>query len=192
MTIVSHLPLERSSLKELTRAVLASHPASPIASRLLEMTEEDEASRQNLMHVVASDRPLAGRLRHIASSDAASLAHPIPTIRHAMSALGFRAVHSSALACTLIEALTGSCSNLHFITFWRHAVTVAMLSQVLASVEQAHRDHAFAAGLLHNTGLLILDHHAPAALEAASKYAESQNIPLDEAVRLTIGFGEAE
>ena len=109
-----------------------------------------------------------------------------------MSALGFRAVHSGALACTLIEALPGSCSNLHFITFWRHAVAVAMLAQVLASVEQTHRDQAFAAGLLHNTGRLILDQHAPAALEAACRHAESHNIPLDEAVRLTVGYGEAE
>ena len=159
---------------------------------MLDMDEDNDASRLELTRLVASDRRLAGRLRHVASGEAVSLAHPLPTICHAIEALGFRAVHSTALACSFIDMLEGICSRLHFITFWRHSVSVAMLAQVLAAVEQQHRDVAFTAGVLHNIGRLVLDREAPGVLSAACTDAETDDVRLSDAVHSLLGFSDAD
>lgn len=180
------------ALERLVLSVPGNQESCALAQRLLNTIEDGGEAVESLTRLVVTDKSLAGRLRHVASTEAASLAHPIPTARHAIHALGFRAVHSTALACTFIDMLQGDCSNLHYITFWRHGVAVAMLAQVLAVVEQRHRDEAFAAGALHNVGRLILDQHAPAALDAARRYAGSEGLPVSAAVRALVGFGEEE
>ncbi len=67
-----------------------------------------------------------------------------------------------------------------------------MLTQVLASVEKQHRDHAFAAGLLHNIGRLALDLLAPAVLEVACRDAKAERLPLGEALHSLTGFTDGE
>ncbi|MCH7801175.1 MAG: MFS transporter, partial [Chloroflexi bacterium] len=93
--------------------------------------EEQEAASKQLTRLIAADNVLARRVRRVASIEAAVLAHPLPTIRHAADALGFRAVQSTALACSFIAMLDGECHNVHYITFWRHSVAVAMLALVI-------------------------------------------------------------
>ena len=185
-------PSVRDRLEHLVLAACTLHSRSGIAQELLALSEEQEAANERLARLVAADNALARRVRRVATIEAAALAHPLPTIRHAADALGFRAVHSTALACSFIAMLNGECRNLHYITFWRHSVPVAMLAQVLASVEKQHRDHAFAAGLLHNIGLLTLDLLAPAVLEAACKDAGAERLPLAEALHALTGFSDVE
>ena len=191
MTAVS----ERSVSDRMEHLVLAActlHSQRGIALELLALSEEQEAASEQLARLAATDNALARRVRRVASIEAAALAHPLPTIRHAADALGFRAVHSTALACSFIATLEGECHNLHYIAFWRHSVAVAMLTQVLASVEKQHRDHAFAAGLLHNIGRLVLDLLAPAVLEAACRDARAERLPLAETLHSLTGFSDVE
>ena len=185
-------PSVRDRLEQLVLAACTLHSRSGVAQELLALSEEQEAANEQLTRLIATDNALARRVRRVASIEAVALAHPFPTIRHAADALGFRAVHSTALACSFIAMLNGECSNLHYITFWRHSVAVAMLTQVLASVEQQHRDHAFAAGLLHNIGRLTLDLLVPTVLEMACKNAKAEGLPLAEALHALTGFSDVE
>jgi HD-like signal output (HDOD) protein len=165
MSMTSMSTVSYPSLEQLVLTVGSSRPRDTRGQELLRLSEDQEGAEQALTRIIVGDRTLGARLRRVASTEAVSLAHPIPTIRHAIDLLGYRAVHCAALACSFIDAMDGPCHNLHVITFWRHSVSTAMLAQVLATVEQRHLDTAFAAGLLHNVGALVLDQHLTAALE---------------------------
>ena len=191
MAIVSGRPAI-PSLDDLVATAGPSPEHGNLVLLLLDMDEGEEIAQQDLTRIVLSNRWLAGRLRRVASTEAVALAHPIPTIRHAVEALGFRAVHSTALACSFIDTLAGTCQSLHFITFWRHSVGVGMLAQVLAAVEQQHRDLAFTAGVLHNIGRLVLDREAPAVLSAACMHARVDEVSLPEAVHSLLGFDDVD
>lgn len=180
------------SLEQLVLTVVSSRPQDTRGQELLRLSEEQEGAEQALTRIVVGDRTLGARLRRVASTEAASLAHPIPTIRHAIDLLGYRAVHCAALACAFIDAMDGPCHNLHVITFWRHSVSTAMLAQVLATVEQQHLDTAFAAGLLHNVGTLVLDQHLTSALEPARQRAAAEAIPINDALEPILGFTSAD
>ncbi len=116
MTAVSE-PSVSDRMEQLALAACTLHSRSGIALELLAISEEQEAANEQLTRLVAADNALARRVRRVASIEAAVLAHPLPTIRHATDALGFRAVHSTALACSFIAMLDGECHNLHYITF---------------------------------------------------------------------------
>lgn len=156
---------------QLLRAISARYPRNALFCSLLALREDDDDAGMQLTRLLAGERLFGARLRRVSNPEAASLAHPIPTIRHTIEALGFRAVHCTALACALMDSMSDPCRRVHYVGFWRHAVAVGMIGQVLAAVEHSHRADAFAAGLLHNIGRLMLDQQLPAAFDRAMQLA---------------------
>ncbi len=166
-------------------------PLPAVAVRVLEIAESDHFSAHELAHAISSDAALTATLLRLSNSAYYGFPRRITTVRDAVVLLGFRAVRSATLAACVVDAFPGG-EVVDPLQAWRYAITVGLLSEVLARSTRQHMDEAFTAGMLHNIGRLALDQHRPAMLEASKRVAEGRDISIPEAQQQVLGFTDAE
>lgn len=140
-------------------------PVSPLTvSNLLRTTSQDYCL-QDVADVVSTDNGLALRVMAVANSAAFGLARQVTDISQAVGLVGAGMVQTLAIAgsCRLLEsdrALPG---------MRRHAIEQACAARTLAASAGLAKHDAFAAGLLHDVGELLLWQRDPEAYSAAHR-----------------------
>ena len=82
--------------------------------------------------------------------------------------------------------------GLDFGAYWRHAFACATCAESIAArIGSLHERAAYAAGLLHDIGKLVLDAVAPDDYAEALDLMRTQNVFVLEAERRTIGIDHA-
>jgi putative nucleotidyltransferase with HDIG domain len=80
--------------------------------------------------------------------------------------------------------------------FWQRSLTVALATEALTRLmpedETEDDDGAFATGLLHDIGRLVLDQFYPEAYDEATRVAATDDVPLVDAERRILEPGHAE
>jgi putative nucleotidyltransferase with HDIG domain len=148
-------------------------PSLPvIVLDLLHSIEDENASAEMLSAKVASDPALVARLLRVANSSFYGLQRKVSSVSDAIFVLGLGSVRNMALSATLYESMNSqidpACFN--FKKHWRHSMATALCAEALAVKMKCARDSAFAAGLLHDIGQLILPICFPKHQEAVLKY----------------------
>ena len=179
------------TLDELVNELADMRPLGTIATRILELTEDDKFSAHELATVIASDQALSAKMLRLSNSAYYGFPRRISTVRDAVVLLGFRAVRSATLASCVIDALPPG-QVLDYERFWHFSVSVGMIAELRGRAERIHQDEAFTAGVLHNVGRLALDQRLPQGLHLAVRLAERDGIPLREAEARVLGFTDAE
>ena len=180
-----------ASLESLVQEISELRPLRACTLRILEITEAEQFSAHDLATTIASDQAITAKLLRLANSAYYSFPRRITTVRDAVVLLGFREVRAATIVASLIDSAPDR-SNVDYDAFWQFSLTVGMLAEVLARAENAHRDHAFTAGVLHNIGRLGLDQVQPDALMEALALARHAGISLHDAERRVLGYSDAE
>ena len=178
------------TLDEVVNEVADLRPLGAVATRILEITEDDRFSAHELAQVIATDQALSAKMLRLSNSAYYGFPRTISTVRDAVVLLGFRAVRSATLASCVVDAMEGS-ANLNYHDFWHFSVTVGMLAEVLGRATDSHQNEAFTGGVMHNIGRLALDQRFPEALNEPLAYATEHHVDLHEAQRTVIGFDDA-
>lgn len=179
------------SLDEMVNEVADLRPLSAVASRVLQITEDERFSAHELAQVVATDQALSAKILRLSNSAYYGFPRRISTVRDAVVLLGFRAVRSATLASCVIDAMTGT-TTLNYRDFWHFSVTVGMMAEMLAAATKTRQEEAFTAGVMHNVGRLALDQRYPEALRHSLAHARANQMELVEAEREILGFGDDE
>ncbi len=180
-----------ASLEALVQQIVELRPLPACTLRILEITEAEQFSAHDLATTIASDQTITATLLRLANSAYYGFPRRITTVRDAVVLLGFREVRAATVAASLIDSVPDS-SNVDYDTFWQFSLTVGMLAEMLGRAENAHRDHAFTAGVLHNIGRLGLDQVRPDALTEAIELARRTSTSLHDAERRILGYSDAE
>ena len=179
------------TLDELVNEIAELQPLPTVAAQILSITEDDRFSAHELATLIASDQALTAKMLRLANSAYYTFPRRIVTVREAVVLLGFRAVRSATLVSCVIGAAPRS-TNISYGSFWQFSMCVGMLSEVLSRAENAHQDHAFTAGVLHNIGRLALDQHVPEIFGQVIEQARAQGVSIHDAERSMLGFTDAE
>jgi HD-like signal output (HDOD) protein len=91
----------------------------------------------------------------------------VETVREAVVLLGVREVRAIAMTALLVNTL-GNVATIDYKSYWRFSLTVGLLAEMQALVSGRGRELAFAAGVLHNIGMLALDIADSAGLQQAA------------------------
>jgi len=167
------------------------HPLPAVATKILQIGDDQRFSAHELATIIASDQVLTSRLLRLANSAFYGAPRRIGTVRDAVVLLGFRAVHQVALASCMM-ASPARLTNMRYEEFWQFSVTTGLLCELLARTEGAHEDAAFTAGVMHNVGLLALDQHRPDLLGEALTRARERGETLHQAERALFGFNDTD
>lgn len=191
MTITNDESRSAAAARRLAWEIDDLRPLPAVAARLLALTDSTCWSAHEIAGVIASDQVMTARLLRLANSAYYGFRRRISTVRDAVVLVGFRAVRPAAVVSCVIDTVTRA-SLLDVAACWRFSVSVGVIAEALARPEGVDEEQAFAAGVLHNVGLIALDQHQPDALREVIEEVRALGRPLPAAERLIIGFTDGE
>ncbi len=168
-------------------------PAAPeVVVRLSRLLSEEWVTAEQLAEVMALDAGISARVLRLANS-VYFRGHGVRSIEEAVLRVGVDGVRDVVFALSLLRAFKPLHLNYHL--FWRHGLAVAQTVLVLqhrALNLRAPIPEAYAAGLLHDIGMLVLDRTLGAGYGGILANAREQARPLFEVERETLGTDHAD
>ena len=134
-------------------------PFSPILNRLIASLASEDVSFAKIADLIEKDTVLAGNILKLVNSALYGLAGTVNSIRHAVSLLGISKLRNAALSMSVARMWNQVKTPPGWSTpnFNQHSVGVGILSDLLAQrLNVAYAEGAFAAGLFHDLGLLLI------------------------------------
>lgn len=189
-------PDSGAALKDRILRTLKDLPPMPqVAQKAREVINSPASSFKDLARVIETDQAIVTRILKIANSPYYGLSGKVSSVQHASVVLGSKTLMEVLnLACSseiLGQTLTGY--DLDAGELWRHSLAVASASQIIARrVNPGHEQDAFAAGLIHDVGKIILDPYIQERKDAFRSFVEQGNETFLQAERHLLGFDHAE
>ena len=182
----------------LTRRVgeLRNLPAMPAVLRSLGECLSQDASTVSIDKVVdliSYDKSLAGQCLRMANSALFQRKTNVESIHDAVVALGIRNVRDLVYSVSLPKLFAGSKHGMAPITFWRHALGTALISQHFAyRLGIKPQEKFYLAGLLHDIGILVNALLFPKEFGDILETAKESETPICEVEQRVLGFTHCE
>jgi HD-like signal output (HDOD) protein len=152
-----------------------------------------EINFDQVVRLVSQDEAIAAQCVRMTNSAMFGRRRLVETIHEAVVGLGLWRVSDIVFSCTLPKAFEPFPKALDRITFWRHALACALVTQRLARLVHARSaEKAYLAGLLHDLGILVNAVLSSDQTELVFETALRRSIPLDEAEQEIFGFTHAD
>lgn len=153
----------------------AALPSMPlVATRCFEMTNDPLCSFDRLVELLSTDPGIAADVLRMANSPLFGMMREVRSLKHALSLLGLKRTRELVLTRYMVQRIEQSGSSLIDMTYyWRRSLTTAVVAAHLAdTVLPKRRDEAFVAGLLADSGVLVLARALPSRYQPlAAQYA---------------------
>jgi HD-like signal output (HDOD) protein len=154
-------PARSAAQERFYRELMATQqlPSAPeVAQRMLVAVNKDDASIQDLAKLIARDQSLTARLLRLANSSFFALRDGVRSIPQAVTLLGFARVRDIVLGLSVWSTLKGNDprGKEYRKQMWMHSAMVAAAAKMLAEKTGSDGANAFAAGLMHEVGKLVL------------------------------------
>lgn len=185
-----------ASLRALATRITALPTPPVLYQRMTTALRRERATLPQLADILEQDAAIAARLLQIANSAAVGAHRPVSSVTEAIQLIGIAAIRSVVLSAHLFA--TCPAHPAHGLTLdwlWQHGMAVATAARALARLEGQPLDLAeasFAAGLLHDSGLLLLLHHMPEETAQAIAIHRMERIPLIAAEQRVFGADHAQ
>ena len=173
-------------------AVVGELPAIPaIASKVMTIAGNANASAEDLRKIIEQDPTLAARVLKVANSSLYGFGRQIETLRHAVTLLGFRTVECLVMAASLRDTFKhfGLAEKL----MWEHSTYTGVVEGKLATHPKVKvdRESAFTAGLLHDLGKIALSNVFRERYQKVVARTYNEGLPAVDAEREEFGFDHA-
>ncbi len=149
-----------------------------IQSRLV----EPDVDLAGIGALVAQDVGMTADILKLVNSGFFGLGRGITNAAEAVGYLGVETIKTLVLTMHVFSNATEAPLPEGFLeSLRRHSVDVALLARAIAESESLDRpqcDSAFAAGMLHDIGRLILREHLPEACDEAERFAAARALPV--------------
>jgi len=134
-------------------------PFSPILNRLIASLAHEDVSFAKIADLIEKDTVLAGNILRLVNSALFGLPGTINSIRHAVSLLGITKLRNATLSMSVARMWNQVKTPPGWSTarFNLHSVGVAILADLIGQkLAVGYAEGAFAAGLFHDLGLLLI------------------------------------
>jgi HD-like signal output (HDOD) protein len=141
------------------RALGQLPPFSPILNRLIASLAQEDVSFAKIADLIEKDTVLAGNVLRLVNSALYGLRGTVNSIRHAVSLLGIVKLRNATLGMSVARmwAQIKTPPGWSMARFNHHSVGVALLADLVAQRRAvSYAEGAFAAGLFHDLGLLLV------------------------------------
>ena len=180
---------------KLLAAVNDLPPLATVLNRLLQMLNDAGCSSGQIAAVIEKDSVLSGSVMRCVNSAYYGLPHRISSIRQAVTLLGLSVVRNLALAFSMkrMMAKPRTPSTKLYSAYSQHALGCAVMTQFLAHYTHSEdAEAAFAAGLFHDIGKLLIISTLPARIPDVVARWESNDEPFDQAEQAVLGVTHSE
>jgi HD-like signal output (HDOD) protein len=134
-------------------------PTPPvIVVRMVQLLAQDNITSEEIGAAMALDASMAARVLHLANSVAVGGSTQVESIPEAVLRVGVDGVRDIVFALAMVGAMRPA--HFDYRPFWRHSLAVAFTAQALQARALKLTEpfpETYAAGLLHDLGMLVLD-----------------------------------
>jgi len=163
------------------------------ALRLVRLAHDPRAKAQEIGRLIERDPALAARVLKLANSPLFPYEGQIADLHRAISMIGTKEITELALTAACVTDFSAVESELlRRGDFWWHSFACALLAQDLARAFGQSSEEAFAAGLLHDVGQMLLFARRPHLMVQVLHDSLSDDVPLPELERQRLGFNHAD
>ncbi len=132
-------------------------PLPQVATQLLRISADPDASAEDLRKVIATDQALTSQILKIANSAMFGMMREVNTLTQAIMTLGFSTIKSVVIASSAKNLYHRGTVGLQERLIWEHALVTAIASRAFAKAVRFPRvEEAFIGGLLHDIGKSVL------------------------------------
>jgi HD-like signal output (HDOD) protein len=185
-------PADRTALRRWTEETTALPTLPLVASRLLEaVARMDAETTEEVARILALDPGLTARTLRLANSDCYGFPRKVGSVELAVLVLGPGTIRDLILTASVVQTLAPGDRAL--TKLWNHSMACGVAARALG--ERIHYrllGEAYAAGLLHDIGAVLLREQEPGRFEAAQALATTQGQSLEEAERSLYGSDHSE
>jgi HD-like signal output (HDOD) protein len=147
--------------------------------------------------IIAQDVGMTAKILQLVNSAFFGLGRPLTSPVEAVSYLGLDRVKALVLSIHVFsEFKADAVAGFSSARLWSHCLAVGRLAETVAktagAAARAVSGEAFTAGLLHDTGKLVLAANAPAQYGEAVRLAQVEGLSLAEAERRVFGVTQSE
>ncbi len=152
-------------------------------------------SAKEVGQLISSDPSLTAKVLKVVNSSFYGFPNRITTITHAIVILGFNTIKSIVLSSTIFDIFRKDAKSGGFdrAEFWKHSIGCGAAAKVLGRrLGYPTLEELFIAGLLHDTGKVVLDQflHDPFA-EAVARARDRGTLLMDQEAEI-LGVTHAE
>jgi len=172
-------------------------PSLPtLYSQIMTELQSPDASVQRIGEIVAGDPAMTAKILQVVNSAFFGLRRRVSDPAQAVNFLGLDTIRSLVLAIGIFSQFNAfQVKTFSIERLWGHCIETADLARTIARCETETKqlvEDAFLAGLLHDTGKLVLVANAPDLYRQALEAAESGVLPLWQAEQQVFGASHAE
>jgi len=181
-------------MKKIVKASKALPPMPQIIAKATEVLSSDKANFKEVGEVLATDQAMATRVLKLANSAYYGRTVPVSSVQQASALLGFQTllelitvVSTSKMMGKRLEGYSIEADDV-----WRHSLLVAMGAKLIAQKKRPELvNDAFNAGLIHDSGMLILDDYVVEKRQMFDQIL-SQGKSIQDAEKQIFGFNHGE
>jgi len=165
-----------------------------VVTRIIAIINDPDATAKELVEIILTDPPLAANVLRLVNSAYCAPKNKIGDIQQAVIFIGFEALKELALNQKVCEIFKRGVKINGFSRerLWKHSVAVALFCKMVYRKEFAQRgETAYALGLLHDLGIIIIDQFQNGILIQSLQTAAQKNLPLNDAEQETSGYNHA-
>ena len=188
-------PSGKALKQMILRSVSDLPPMPQTVFKVREIIADPKSSFKDLSEILETDQAMAARVLKIANSAYYGLSGKVSSIQHASVVLG----HKTLGELMTMAGTSGLLGNrlkgygLEAGDLWRHSLGVAIGSKIIANKKNPPlANDAFAAGLIHDAGKLILDQHVLERKEAFEEFMADGQQSFLSAEKQILGFDHSE
>ncbi|HIJ80728.1 MAG TPA: HDOD domain-containing protein [Desulfuromonadales bacterium] len=163
-------------------------PTIPVvATKVMQLIEQENASVDELAKVVASDPAVAARVLKISNSSFYGCQRQIQTLSHAIVVLGFSTLKSLVVAASVKQVYKPY--GLTEKMLWEHSFGAGLAARIIAKgTRMANDEEAFLGGLFHDIGKIILNTMDSQQFQQAMQKCYNDEIPFEEAEKQVYSY----
>ena len=160
-------------------------PISPLAMRLLELSNQAEVEISEVAKLISSDPGVTAKILRTVNSSFFGLSHQVADVQQGITLLGINRVTSLVLAFSAAQVLPVKAAGFDPVEFWQDSVRRALFASALCGrIARGNEGEAFTGGLLQNIALPILrvkwvKHYMP-VVSAAEETGKDLHLIEDE------------
>ena len=176
--------------KKLLSSLETLPPLPTVLNHLLKLMNDANSSAGQISTLIEKDGVLSGNVLRSVNSAYYGLQSRVSSIRHAVTLLGFETLRNLALAFSMRQMLVKpkAASRKLSAQYSQHALGCAMMTQFLAHYAQSEDvDAAFAAGLFHDVGKLLIINTLPEMFPPLIEHWETSGGEFEESEQELLG-----
>lgn len=162
-----------------------------VASRLIEEVARPDATSEEIGRILSRDPALTARTLRLANSDFYGFPRKVGSVDLAVLVLGTNTIRDLVLTSSVVQAMGRTGSALEGLL--SHSMAAGIAARVLAErAKYRLTGDAYAAGLLHDVGKVVLRESDPKRFDQALSRSRAKRVVAVEAERALFGSDHAE